>query len=373
MPLAYGDTMRSEASRVRARQLSLQEAGKKKAGGAKGATDIPFAKVRPSDVPPPPLDTSIQSCFERADNSCVTLEIRPEFRCRCDKEDSSGKIGGQTSVIGAPVTLSPVPYGRVPAYWVPVAMVATAALMVFAAVIVLGKDVLSNGSGRSLEPSVASVASPISKTGRCAPSISETGLAKKGLVSLMAAGDGASATQSEASTVSNTQPQHRQDTPQKRRRNGRNRKNSAQSQFFASSAAITAATGSSSVNTPNRVPKAAAERETSPIHLETSHTTNQALPHGSDSLIPLKPSRSVVKKVMADIAPYVQGCKFDRSGKVVVKLVVSGKTGRVISSEAVDNNFKGTPAGLCVSKVVRSVQLPVFNSERLVIKYPFQI
>lgn len=89
--------------------------------------------------------------------------------------------------------------------------------------------------------------------------------------------------------------------------------------------------------------------------------------------LPDSPTRDEVKKAMEDIAPYVRNCKLDRSGRLLVELVVSGSTGKVISTEAVDAAFADSAIELCVSKVVKSVVLPVFKKETITIRYPFDL
>jgi hypothetical protein len=90
-------------------------------------------------------------------------------------------------------------------------------------------------------------------------------------------------------------------------------------------------------------------------------------------MLPVRPTRDEVKQAMENIAPYVRNCKLDRSGKLLVELVVSGNTGKVISTEAVDAAFADSATERCISKVVKSVVLPVFQKETITIRYPFDL
>ena len=85
------------------------------------------------------------------------------------------------------------------------------------------------------------------------------------------------------------------------------------------------------------------------------------------------PDRDAIRMAMEHIAPQVGKCKSAESGKVVVQMVVSGDTGRVISSRVIDDTFRGTATGVCAARAVRSVKLPSFERDKVVIKYPFAI
>ncbi|MBN2343036.1 MAG: hypothetical protein JXX29_01960 [Deltaproteobacteria bacterium] len=91
------------------------------------------------------------------------------------------------------------------------------------------------------------------------------------------------------------------------------------------------------------------------------------------SAIPELPSKDMIASVMAKITPNVKQCKMTQSGRLVVKMVVSGETGRVVSSQVVDDTFRGTSTGLCAARAVRVVKLPAFQREKLIIKYPFDL
>ncbi len=85
------------------------------------------------------------------------------------------------------------------------------------------------------------------------------------------------------------------------------------------------------------------------------------------------PDRDAIRMAMENIAPQVEKCKSATSGKMVVHMVVSGDTGRVISSRVIDDIFRGTATGVCAARVVRNVKLPSFERDKVVIKYPFVI
>jgi hypothetical protein len=107
------------------------------------------------------------------------------------------------------------------------------------------------------------------------------------------------------------------------------------------------------------------ETSESPVPAAQTEETEQGLP--------VSPTRDEVKKAMENIAPYVRNCKLDRSGRLLVELVVSGNTGKVISTEAVDAAFADSAIERCVSKVAKSVELPVFKKETITIRYPFNL
>jgi hypothetical protein len=89
--------------------------------------------------------------------------------------------------------------------------------------------------------------------------------------------------------------------------------------------------------------------------------------------MPVRPSERAVRSAMAKVAPMVQSCPRDVSGKMIVQMVVSGASGKVVSSEVIDSTFKGTATGLCAVRAVQRVKLPAFKKEKIIIKYPFAL
>lgn len=91
----------------------------------------------------------------------------------------------------------------------------------------------------------------------------------------------------------------------------------------------------------------------------------------NEMVSPRLPPQQSVHAAMARVAPFVEKCKTTDSGRMVVQLVVAGGTGRVVSSEVVDTRFKGTSTARCAIRAVQNIKLPVFQKDRLIIKYPF--
>lgn len=89
--------------------------------------------------------------------------------------------------------------------------------------------------------------------------------------------------------------------------------------------------------------------------------------------MPVRPSERAVRSAMAKVAPMVQSCPREISGKMVVQMVVSGASGKVVSSEVIDSTFRGTATGLCAVRAVQRVKLPAFKKEKIIIKYPFAL
>jgi hypothetical protein len=84
-------------------------------------------------------------------------------------------------------------------------------------------------------------------------------------------------------------------------------------------------------------------------------------------------SEESIRHTMANIAPEVRKCRKHISGRVLVELVISGETGRVISAKAVDQGEVGATAGRCAARAVALAKFPKFDRSRLTIRYPFDI
>ena len=91
------------------------------------------------------------------------------------------------------------------------------------------------------------------------------------------------------------------------------------------------------------------------------------------SAIPELPSKSDVRDAMTEIKPMIKSCRIDASGKLVLKMIVSGASGKIISSEVVDEKFRGTSTGRCAVRAAQKARLPIFQKKKLTIKYPFNI
>lgn len=96
------------------------------------------------------------------------------------------------------------------------------------------------------------------------------------------------------------------------------------------------------------------------------------LPDASPQL-PQMPGRDEVQSAMQSVAARVSNCGSGQSGKMIVKITISGATGQVISAQVVDDVYQGTEAGMCAAREIRRVRLPRFQKESLVIRYPFEL
>ncbi|MBN2718514.1 MAG: hypothetical protein JXX14_21905 [Deltaproteobacteria bacterium] len=91
------------------------------------------------------------------------------------------------------------------------------------------------------------------------------------------------------------------------------------------------------------------------------------------SAIPMQPSEQDVRAAMKDVRPLIESCRFDTSGKLILKMTVSGASGKIISSEVIDDTFRGTSTARCAVHAVQKAKLPVFQKSHIIIKYPFKI
>jgi hypothetical protein len=89
--------------------------------------------------------------------------------------------------------------------------------------------------------------------------------------------------------------------------------------------------------------------------------------------LPSRPSEKAVRDAMAKVAPLVQNCGRESSGKMVVQMVVSGASGKVVASEIIDDTFRDTVAGRCAVRAIQRVQFPEFKRDRIIIRYPFAL
>ncbi|MDJ0763984.1 MAG: hypothetical protein QNJ97_13465 [Myxococcota bacterium] len=85
------------------------------------------------------------------------------------------------------------------------------------------------------------------------------------------------------------------------------------------------------------------------------------------------PTRAQVKTAMSAVAPSVKRCGNKAGERIVLKIAVSGETGRVVSAETVSPEHVGTPVGLCAVRAVRHARFPKFSQKLLVVKYPFDL
>ncbi|MBN2528849.1 MAG: hypothetical protein JXR76_20835 [Deltaproteobacteria bacterium] len=88
---------------------------------------------------------------------------------------------------------------------------------------------------------------------------------------------------------------------------------------------------------------------------------------------PSVPSRAAVKSAMDSVSSRVSQCAMGVGGRIVIKIVVAGASGRVASAQVVDATFRGTSIGRCVASAVSAVRLPSFQKDKLTITYPFDL
>jgi len=90
--------------------------------------------------------------------------------------------------------------------------------------------------------------------------------------------------------------------------------------------------------------------------------------------LPALPQKDEIVRTMDRLASDVVRCRAgEMSGRIVLELVVSGETGKVLSAKTVDDTFKGTSTGRCAAKVVSDAQFSMFERPRLTIRYPYDI
>ncbi len=65
-------------------------------------------------------------------------------------------------------------------------------------------------------------------------------------------------------------------------------------------------------------------------------------------------------------------CAGGTTGRIELKISVSGATGRVTNAQPV-GAFAGTSVGICAARAVRLARFPKFSQPNLVIKYPFDL
>ena len=89
--------------------------------------------------------------------------------------------------------------------------------------------------------------------------------------------------------------------------------------------------------------------------------------------LPEMPSKALVRSTMDSLVSEVKKCKGGLEGRVVVEVVVSGTTGRVIASKAIDQVSVGATAGRCAARAVEAATFPPFKKSTLTIKYPYDL
>jgi hypothetical protein len=88
--------------------------------------------------------------------------------------------------------------------------------------------------------------------------------------------------------------------------------------------------------------------------------------------LPEKLGQDDVKKGMASVKARVQACydEFKVSGTIKLKVKIE-VDGTVSSADVVDDKFKATDTGACVSAAVKTAKFPAVSGTSLVVSYPF--
>lgn len=81
-----------------------------------------------------------------------------------------------------------------------------------------------------------------------------------------------------------------------------------------------------------------------------------------------------VRKGIARVVPKVKACGdahgADAGGKIRMKFMISGRTGRISSAEALPP-WTGSPLEECVIEALAQTEFPVFEKDTVGVVYPF--
>ena len=118
------------------------------------------------------------------------------------------------------------------------------------------------------------------------------------------------------------------------------------------------------------------ERLDNPKEKETKEEKSAPAP-ASDSKVPKKLDRLVVRNTIAQYTGRIKGCgKTSNSGNLSGSIGVGMKVspdGRVTSADLKTSKFEGTDVGKCVLGVVRSIKFPPAQESLTISKYPFML
>jgi hypothetical protein len=91
-------------------------------------------------------------------------------------------------------------------------------------------------------------------------------------------------------------------------------------------------------------------------------------------VLPKMPKSSKIRDLMRSIRPQIIGCykQYQIPGKAKVKLYISGKDGKVFKVR-VRGDFKGTPTGTCVVKVIKTLDFGKFTKKKISFKYNYSL
>lgn len=89
--------------------------------------------------------------------------------------------------------------------------------------------------------------------------------------------------------------------------------------------------------------------------------------------LPEQPTKDEVRRAMTGVAGNIRRCGRGAGGKILLKITVSGPSGRVMRAEVAGSDHRGDEIGLCAMRMVRRARFPRFRRNSLVIKYPFDL
>lgn len=95
----------------------------------------------------------------------------------------------------------------------------------------------------------------------------------------------------------------------------------------------------------------------------TSHAEAAPAPH----------SPAVVRQTLSSLAPQVKRCGTGKPGRIVMDIVVSGSTGRVLDATPKSKEYQGTPTGICASRAMKLAKFPKSELVRQHVEHTFDL
>jgi len=89
------------------------------------------------------------------------------------------------------------------------------------------------------------------------------------------------------------------------------------------------------------------------------------------ALKPLSPA--AVTQTLSTLAPQVKRCSNGMTGRIVMDIVVSGSTGRVLDATPKTKEHVGTPTGICASRAMKLAKFPKSKLARQHVEYTFDL
>ncbi len=89
------------------------------------------------------------------------------------------------------------------------------------------------------------------------------------------------------------------------------------------------------------------------------------------ALKPLSPA--AVRQTLSTLAPQVKRCGNGMPGRIVMDIVVSGSTGRVLDATPKTKEHVGTPTGICASRAMKLAKFPKSKLARQHVEYTFDL